>query len=232
VDVNQTFWLLDKHASEFNFPVLDNAHVQLGATRLTAFHSPTDWLIVFETLGFSVPQGEFVNGLYAYGSCVVLGGFVGEEILFKSAPELPLFDEETNKCIADWANWAISIHNRTRHFTPTLDEYAEAGIRIENNPGRGTLTEVDLLRYVVFHLGKQLFLEDATLLSHFPKCKGLSKFIQTTEWQHPDVAGGEKPSENVSIRSLIEALDRGEPSSFDPGRPNTGWKSWVAGGRP
>ena len=33
---------LDKHASEFSFPVLDNAHVEFAAARLTAFQGVQD----------------------------------------------------------------------------------------------------------------------------------------------------------------------------------------------
>ena len=32
---------LDKHAAEFNFPVLDNAYVEFGAGRLSAYLSAT-----------------------------------------------------------------------------------------------------------------------------------------------------------------------------------------------
>ena len=33
MDTNQILEDLDKHASEFNFPVLDNAYVEFAATR-------------------------------------------------------------------------------------------------------------------------------------------------------------------------------------------------------
>ncbi len=41
---------LDKHAFEFNFPMLDNAYVEYAAARLSAFRGIKDWLIVFEVL--------------------------------------------------------------------------------------------------------------------------------------------------------------------------------------
>lgn len=226
-DIDEILCDLDKHASEFNFPVLDNAYMQFGAARLTAFRGTNHWLVVFEVLGFSIREVQFVSDLYAYGSCVELGGLAGEEIPFTSPTELPILDPETNECVADWKNWAITIENRTLRFSPTPDEYAEAGVHIEGDPGRGTLNEANLLRYAVFRLREQLFLREQKLLSHFPKCKGLSKFIQTTEWQHPDVAAGEKPSENVAIRSLLHALAKGDPLLFQPGSPNTDWKLWV-----
>src|SRR5437868_6691471 len=109
MDVKQVLSDLDKHASEFNFPVFDNAYVEYGAARLSAFKSNIDWLIVFEVLGFDTRQVQFVNGLYAFGSCIERQGIVGEEIPLRSSPNQPLFDPETNAFIADWNHWSVKI---------------------------------------------------------------------------------------------------------------------------
>jgi uncharacterized protein DUF7003 len=217
---------LDKHAAEFNFPVLGNAYVELAAARLSAFRGVKDWLIVFEVLGFSTREIEFVDDLYAYGSCVEKGGFVGEEILLTSLPEQPLFNAETNECIADWSRWGVSVGGRKMSFSPSREEYAEAGIALNRGSGPGTLSEIELLRFLVHRLGENLFMTDQALLGQFPMCKDLSKFVQTTHWQHPDVAGEEKPSQNVSLRSLVEALSSGDASLFREGRTNTHWSQW------
>jgi hypothetical protein len=219
---------LDKHASEFNFPVLDNAYVKFAAARLSAFQGDQEWLAVFEVLGFSIREIDFVNDLYAFGSCAERKGFVGEEIPLRSVPERPLFDAETNECIADWSHWSIRVGNEEMSFSPTREEYADAGIVIDREPGRGSLSEIELLRFLVHRLGaRRLFMTDQHLLSHFPKCKDLKKFIQTTQWQHPKVAAEERPSQNASIRSLVEALSQRDPALFEPGSPNTHWMSWL-----
>ncbi|MBV9301227.1 MAG: hypothetical protein JOY62_08180 [Acidobacteriaceae bacterium] len=84
------------------------------------------------------------------------------------------------------------------------------------------------MRFLTHRLGaERLFMSDQVLLSHFAKCRDLSKFLQTTLWEHPDVAVGEKPSGNVSIRSLVMALAQGDRSLFMQGRPNTHWKFWT-----
>lgn len=219
---------LDKHASEFNFPVLDNAFVEFAAARLSAFQGVADWLIVFEVLGFSTKEIEFVDDIYAYGSCVEREGIVGEEIPFSAALDHPIFDSETNDCIADWSHWTIRIGNDELSFSPTREEYAEAGIVMDRDPGLGSLNEIELLRFLVHHLGEaRLFMSDEVLLSRFPKCKNLAKFVQTTQWQHPNVAEEEKPSKNISICSLVEALRERNPMLFKQGRPNTHWKYWL-----
>lgn len=105
------------------------------------------------------------------------------EVPLASLPQQPLFDAETNECIADWSGWSVSVGGEKMSFAPTREEYAEAGIRIDRGPGPGTLTEIELLRFLVHRLGEsRLFMSDKTLLSHFPMCKDLSKFVQTTKW--------------------------------------------------
>ncbi len=219
---------LDKHASEFNFPVLDNAYIEFGAARLTAFQDSENWLIVFEILGFSTREIEFVDDLYAYGSCIEKEGLAAEEIPLRSSPEQPILDAQTNECIADWCHWSIQLGNETISFSPTREEYAQAGVKIDGDCGKGTLREIELLRFLIHCLGEErLFMNDRALLDHFPRCTNMPKFVQTTRWQHPDVSDGEIPSKNVSIRSLVDALLRMDPDIFDSGRPNTEWKPWA-----
>jgi hypothetical protein len=220
----------DKHASEFNFPMFDNAYVEYAAARLSAFQGVRDWLIVFEVLGFSTREGEFVDDVYAYGSsCTGNQGFIAAEIPLSSSPDLPLFDAETNGCIADWSRWSIKLGDQEMSFSPSREDYSRAGIALDRAPGRATLREIELLRFLVHSLGKdRFFMRDARLLSHFPKCKDLKKFVQTTEWKHPDIANEERLSENIPIRTLVEALVNRNPSLFKQGIPNTHWSCWLA----
>jgi hypothetical protein len=228
MNTNQILEDLDKHAKEFNFPIFDNAYVEYAAARLSAFRGPSDWLIVFEVLGFSTREIEFVDDLYAYGSCTRKEGFIGEEIPVTSLPDQPLFDLETNECIINWSRWTVAVGGKIMSFSPTLKEYAEAGLPISREPGRGSLSEIELLRFLVYRLrDARLFLSDIALMNHFPECTVLEKFVQTTRWQHPDVAAGERPSQNRSIRSLVQALSQRDPSLFNQGRPNTDWGFWL-----
>jgi hypothetical protein len=218
---------LDKYASEFHFPVLDNAYVEFAATRLSAFRTEADWLIVFEVLGFSTREVEFVDDIYAYGSCLSRGGIIGEEVPFVSSQDARLFDAETRESIIDWRQWVVDMNGRKRTFAPSREEYRQAGINIITEPGPGSLKAIELLRYLVHNLGEELFLSTEGLLKVFPGCGNMPLFLQTTQWQHPDVAREEKPSQNVSIRSLVEALSYGDASLFQEGHPNTHWSFWV-----
>ncbi len=59
-------------------------------------------------------------------------------------------------------------------------------------------------------------------MGHFPKCKGLKKFLQTTDWQHPDIANQEMPSSNISIRTRVDALSQKTTSLFEMGSSEYG----------
>ena len=179
-------------------------------------------------LGFSTKEIEFVNSIYVFGSCSEKQGLIGEEISLCSLPDQPLFDAETNECIADWSHWKAKVGNEEVSFSPTREEYTEAGIVINREPGPGSLSEISLLRFLVHRLGKErFFMSDEGLLSHFPMCKNLKKFVQTTQWEHPDLANEERPSQNISIRSLVDALSCKNPSLFEPGLSNTHWTYWL-----
>jgi len=49
--------VLDSCAQSCTFPMLDNGHVYLAATRLSLFGSAADWALVVEVFGFSPRAG-------------------------------------------------------------------------------------------------------------------------------------------------------------------------------
>lgn len=226
IDVNETLRLLDKHATEFNFPVLDNANLALADARLTTLRSEENWCMLFEIVGYSFQESEFVRDVYAYGNCGYPEGLQGEEIVLISSPDEPLFDPVTGDCIADWRKWKVSIKGKEYSFSPSIPEYAEAQVDISASPGPGSIREIDILRFLVHKLNHPFFAEEKELRSLVPGCKDAMKFIQTLEWHHPDIAGDELPSHCDSIRSLLHAIANNNPKQFHPGRPNTHWKYW------
>lgn len=220
---------LDRHAAEFNFPVLDNANLALANARLTAFRSERHWCLFFELVGFAVLELEFVDWIYAYGSCIYPEGFRGERIVLSQVPEYPLQVPCTNECIADRSRFDVVIGQERLTFTPGDREYVEAGISMAQENGPGSITEAEILRFLVHKFPNRFFASDMELLSFAPACSGVTKFIQVNEWKHPDISGGEVPSQNRAMQTLIMALRVGDSTVFDAGSPNTHWRRWVAG---
>jgi len=228
LNVTQALSDMDKHAVEFDFPVLDNAYLQYAASRLTALRSDEHWLITFEVLGFSEREVEFVNDLYAFGSCVPRQGFIEENILFDSHSNQPLFDPVTNDFVADSKKWTIARGAAVLSFAPSLSDYQAAGLAAKPGGGLKKWREIELLRYLVSVYADSLFLTVKELVSRFPACGSLAVFLQTREWEHPDVAASERPSQKTSVRTLMKALAENDVCAFDPGRPNTHWRFWQS----
>ena len=218
---------LDKHAAEFNFPVLDNAYVQMAAARMSAFRSEADWALAFEVLGYSVNEGTYVNDVYAFGSCLRREGVLESAVVLSPNPEQPLIDPQTEAWIADWSDWSVIVGDRVHQFAPKRSEYLAVGVEVPEYSGPGSLGEAELMRFFVSREGAdQLFMPEAALQEALVGCNGLSLFLQTQDWQHPDVADEEKPSTNVAMRSLVAALNEGTQELFRPGRVNTRWSLW------
>lgn len=211
---------LDSSAREFDFPVLDNANLDIADIRLTVLANDHDWVVVFEDLAWSEKELEFVNGIYAYGTCMQKPGFQGELIPIRQNPAEPIRDND-GRAVADPSRWSVIVGEKALEFEPTAEEYRKAGITVQGRVG-----EAAILRFLVHAMGHVFFASEDELRRFLPNCIGLKKILQTTVWQHPDVAGSELPSESVSMKSLAEVIEKQRPDLFDVGKPNTDWRIW------
>lgn len=218
---------LDKHASEFNFPVLDNAYISFAAGRLSVLLNEDDWAIVFEVLGYSINEGAFVNDIYAFGNCLLREGVLTSFPVLTEVSEAPLIDPATEAWIADWRDWCISSPSGVYRFHPFKSEYSDAGICVSDEGGPGSLAQKDVLR---FFIAKQtasgLFLCESDLIDQVPGCSTMRLLLQTENWRHPDVANGELPSDTSSFQSLMKAIAEKNASLFVPGDVNSQWPFW------
>jgi hypothetical protein len=217
---------LDAAASKFDFLILDNTNIDIADARLTVFVREDDWLIFLEDVGWAEPENAFVNGIYGFGTGLSKQGLQGERIPVAENPAEPLSHPKTGRCSADSQNWSVIISGEIKRFTPSADEYARAGIRL--NPNTEVICPKDIMHFLVQECGHVFFATDADLLRFASTRSGFQKLIQTTEWQHPDVAGKEFPSDNISMRSLARAIQERRAEAFEKGVPNTNW----AGGPP
>jgi hypothetical protein len=218
---------LDKHASEFNFPMLDNAYVSFAAGRMSVFISEDHWAIVFEILGYSINQGEFTDDLYAFGDFLPREGVLTSFSVLTETPQAPLTDPATEAWIADWSDWSISSSSGTFRFRPSRSEYSTAGIHLEGESGPGSLAQKDVLRFFIAkQMSPSLFLSEDELIGELEGCPPMKLLLQTESWQHPDVASGELPSGSVSFQSLMRVIAEKSASLFVPGNVNTSWPNW------
>ncbi len=216
---------LDEYAEKLDFPVLDNPNYKLAGARLSAFRADSEWLIVFEVVSVT-KEPQFVIAYYAYGNKVDEPGYLGNVDFIEGRDGEDLWDGATLRL--DPHDFVIVLNGKEKQYTPTPADYQRIGITSldQDRP-------VQLLRFIMEVDASAVYLKDRELLEGCRREKSqLEKFIQVTEWHHPDVGAGGKPSESDCFQSLASALAAGDPARYKcVGTAfNTHWRNWVEHG--
>jgi hypothetical protein len=219
---------------------LVNPNFQLADTRMTVFRSDKNWVIFFELVGTIKEIFEGVE-IYAFGNCIEQQGFIETRSLFSVPEDVPLFDEE-GIWIGDRSHFSVIIKGKRYDFKPTKEDYLAAGITFpDDRTGPDSLRPIDLIRFLCHHLNHPFFVSEDYLRylldklaveaikkrNWFSLGQEMSLFFQTREWQHPDIALGEKPSQMKYFQVLAEAIEKGDISELiklDPKIFNTDWR--------
>ena len=223
---------LDQAARDYCFPMLDNGYVYPADVRLSIFRDTDRWLMIIEDLGVSNPRlcgcDVFQNALHLFGSGLRRPpGTSNSDFLFpiSSLTEDPLFADPNDWDIRSEVHAvAIRGHRVTVDLSPAA--LARHGLTLLDPP---QIDPVVLLRSLLPEW-RDLLLASPEELSQ-RNHDGLPLWLSLEEWFHPDVGGGEVPSECETFRMLAAAIASGDPGAYRPSRaPNTHWKHWPAGG--
>ena len=238
---SQILAVLDRCAADSSFPALDNAHVYLAAARLSAYRSTADWAIAIEVFGFSPRAGlpdlavtAFASRLRdrnppsKYRSDEAYQSYLSrhphdDSRYFFPLDEGPWIDEEI---VADDPGLDVLVRGRAVPLPPRA-AYAQYGIELEDTH---QVLVFELCRYLAATARDSvLATRDERRVSVFPS---MEQVLQLDDWQHPDVAAGERPSDNQTFQQIAELLSTGELDRYRPtAPPNTHWKHWPEGGR-
>lgn len=213
---------LDYYAGKYDFPAFDNSNYPATAMRLTAFRSSSEWLIVFEDIACDINQGLFVHMTYAYGNTIDRPGLQSVYEIIKEPEDKPFWDDRQNFLLDPW-NFVVMIGGKPMKFSPSINDYERAGMDISN---MNTMLRTMRLLFVL--IPDELFLSDQRLLEICHKSKSnLERFIKLVNWSHPDIVGGEKPSENICLQSLAHSLSANTQTYRCPETSiNTHWSYW------
>lgn len=110
---------------------------------------------------------------------------------------------------------------------PSLDEYAERGIKLEDPP-----------RVHVFELCRLLADTDReSVLANEKERRisilpGMPQILQLEEWHHPNVVdNNDRPGGSETFQQIAQVLVTGDVGRYRPSRPpNTHWQNWPEGG--
>lgn len=208
---------LDECAEGYTFPVLDNAYVYPADARMTLYRDEARWAIVIEILGFNAHMGGtegIDDALYCFGNCL------------RRPPGIS--PEDTLRLVTDGASGALF---EKPDGTTIRKGATDLRIRGRLFPAPPSLEGFELLRALVTEHRELLLATDEELQARLPP--DLPRLLRLDEWNHPDIAEGDLPSESLTFKLLAQVLETGDPSLYRPRRkPNTHWSNWPEGGVP
>jgi hypothetical protein len=223
---------LDQCAANYTFPMLDNGYIYPADARLTIFRSNTEWLMVIEALGAYSPRvsgyTSFQNCLHLFGSALHRPpGTANEDFLYpiSGCADDPLFQDEFEWFAKDDAH-CVLIKGTRVELDLAPDALAKKGIQwIE----AGRKDPAGILRSLLPEHRSSLLASEDELAKRNPHA--LPLWMRVDEWNHPDLASNELPSQSETFQMLAEAIATGDMFRYFPTKsPNTHWRFWPEGG--
>ena len=224
--------------------MLDNGYVYLAAARLSLYRAAPDWAMVIERFGFSPRSGlpdthihTFASTLHkrdapeqyvrreAYDTYLAKNPHNESRFVFPVA-EGAWQDPQNDELVAEGATEVV-VRGHALPL-PTLDEYAQREIELENAP---QIQVFELCRFLA-ETARESVLSTAVerRVSVLP---GMSQILQLEDWHHPNVVEAEdRPSGSETFQQLAQVLASGDAGLYRPSQPpNTHWRNWPGGGR-
>jgi hypothetical protein len=222
----------DRCAEALTFPMLDNGYVYLADVRLNVFRSDLDWLIILESLGAHSPRFSrfdcFQNCLHLFGSRLHRGpGTANGDFLFpiENCPDAPLFTNESEWLARKDAS-CVMVRGRRLALDFAAERLKAKGIELIEPPAKDPPA---ILRSLLPEHRELLLATPEELAQRNPH--GLPLWLRLDQWHHPDLGGGELPSQSETFQMLATAIADGDRTKYRPAQPpNTHWGNWPDGG--
>ncbi|MGW0215816.1 DUF7003 family protein [Micromonospora chokoriensis] len=202
---------LDAAAEEFLFPDLDNGYYYAVDARLHAYRDAGQWALIVETVGYSPRAGNLSDVLHVFGNCLTIGGpgFGNVDFLDRVDNWDELEDPDEPEI---YRGGPVVLRGRR------IAVAAEAGEDL-----------IDVLRRLVPHHRELLLADEGELRRRIPV--DIPEVLRLDHWNHPDLAGGSRPSQSETFRQIADVLTTGDLGLYRPTlQPNTHWSNWPDSG--
>lgn len=212
--------------------MFDNGYVYHVDQRLSIFRDAERWLLIIEMVGANSPRlagyDAFVNCLHLFGNDLHRRpGTANEDFLspIGPSPESSIFADEYDWFAKPDAR-AVMIRGQRVELDLSPAALEAKGIQFIEPP---QIDPPALMRSLVPEHRELLFVTPEGLAQRNPH--NLPVWMCLDHWHHPDLAGGERPSESETFVMLAEAIEQGDKALYRPTLPpNTHWKNWPDGG--
>jgi len=243
IEAEHILSVLDRCCDRFTFPMLDNGYVYLAATRLSLYRTPADWAMVIEVFGFSPRAGlpdthihTFASRLHnrdtphSYATREAYERYIANNPNNDSRLVYPIDEgdwQEDQNCEVVAADARELMIRGERQPTPSIDEYVQRGITLEDPP---RVQVFELCRYLADVARESVLATPQERRISVPP--DMTQILQLEEWHHPNVVDAEdRPSGSETFQQLARVLATGSLESYKPSQPpNTDWRNWPYGG--
>ncbi len=208
---------LDRAQAEYRLTGPGNPRFPSAALRLSAFTSEEEWLLVIQSLAWSARGGGFVVDLQAFGSNVAEADREGSE---------PILDElwaADGTFLADPHDFTVRIAGEACRYRPSSSEYQTLGIDLSRTP-----KALAVLRWISERDTDRLLLTPQQIVARHRK-DSLELLFTLDEWQHPDEAEDQPPSEVPCFKCIAQCIQERSARGLAVCREgsNTDWRRWV-----
>jgi len=232
-EVQEIFRQLDQEAESFTFPMLDNGYYYHGDQKLIVYRDVNRWAMSIETLAFNNHE-QTIDGITThaavFGNCILTKEFNDNDNFFFFAEDngLPTFlvDHEIYISYLNPDVKSIRIREQLVPADHDPQHYRAKGVDLKY-PDK--IVNYEFLRGLIPDYSDLFWVTRQDIAKKIPI--DLPVLMTIREWCHPDLAEGEKPSENEAFKQLASVISIGDTSLYNPTKePNTHWKNWPEGG--
>ncbi|EWM64142.1 MULTISPECIES: DUF7003 family protein [Micromonospora] len=179
--------------------------------RLHGYRDAEQWALIVEAVGYSPRAGNLTDVLHVFGNCLTSGepGYGNGDFLDR---------------VDNWDETEDPDEPETYRGGPVVVRGQTIALAAE--PGEDL---VDVLRRLVPR-HRELLLADEEELRRRIRVD-IPEVLRLDQWNHPDLAGGLRPSESETFRQIADVLTTGDLRRYAPSLPpNTHWSNWPDSG--
>lgn len=231
IDRNEILHQLDTEAESYVFPMLDNGYYYHGDQKLTIFRTEKNWAILLEVLAFNNHEIN-IDGITTianvFGNCLTGWNDNDNFNYFASdnGVETFLYDETNNVSYLNGIATGIKVRDTVVPIQFDKEYYLKKGIVLEFE---NKIKPWEFLRGLIPEQSNLFWLTRQEISKKIPV--DLPEFMTLTNWHHPDLRLGEKPSEMETFQQLTDAIVTGDKTLYNTKEiNNTHWTNWPEGG--
>lgn len=202
---------LDAAADEFLFPDLGHGYYYAVDARLHGYRDAGQWALIVETVGYSPRAGNLIDVLHVFGSCLTSGepGFDNGDFLDR---------------VDNWDEIEHPDEPETYRGGPVVLRGQKIAVAAKSGEDL-----VDVLRRLVPRHRELLLAEEGELRRRIRV--DIPEVLRLDQWNHPDLAGGSRPSQSETFCQIADVLTTGDLGLYSPRlQPNTHWSNWPDSG--